>query len=129
MNAKRKAAPVGRRSVAIVGDCVILTRARYEALIDRIEDLEDARVIRAREAHRARRDYLPAALAKRLLAGEHPVRVWRVHRGLTLSALAEKAGLPHGYLSEIEHGKKPGSLAAMKALAAALGLSVDDLIR
>ena len=129
MNAKRKAAPVGRRGVAIVGNRVTMSRARYEALIDRIEDLEDESLIRAREAHREPRDYLPAALAKRLFAGDHPVRIWRERRGLTLSALAERAGIPVSYVSEIEHGKKPGSLAATKALADALGLAVDDLIR
>lgn len=33
-----------------------------------------------------------------------------------------------GYLSEIETGKKPGSVRAYRALAGALGLSVDDLL-
>lgn len=33
-----------------------------------------------------------------------------------------------GYLSEIETGKKPGSVRAYRALADALALSVDDLL-
>jgi transcriptional regulator with XRE-family HTH domain len=32
------------------------------------------------------------------------------------------------YLSEIETGKKAGSIAVLKRLAAALGVTVDDVI-
>jgi len=119
---KQSAAP-GRKSA----DVVTLTRARYEALIERIEDLEDARIIREAEANRDRRSYLPIELAERIFAGEHPLRIWREHRALTLAALADKAHVPISYISEIETRKKPGSVAALKALAAALGLTIDDL--
>jgi transcriptional regulator with XRE-family HTH domain len=33
-----------------------------------------------------------------------------------------------GYLSQIETGKKPGSIAAYKALARALGTEIDMLV-
>ena len=97
-------------------------------MIARANDIEDARLLRAAEAGAGTRVYLPLDLVKRMNAGEHPVRVWRGFRGLTLSALAAKAKLPAGYLSEIETGKKPGSTRAFKALAAALGATVDDLL-
>jgi transcriptional regulator with XRE-family HTH domain len=42
--------------------------------------------------------------------------------------LAAKSGVVQSYLSEIETGKKPGSLAAMKAVAEALGVTIDDLV-
>lgn len=71
---------------------------------------------------------LPADLVKRMLDGEHPVRVWREHRGLTAAALAERAGVSAAYLSEIERHGKPGSTDAMKKLAEALDVLVDDLI-
>jgi transcriptional regulator with XRE-family HTH domain len=35
--------------------------------------------------------------------------------------------VPRGYLSEIENGKKPGSLSALKKLASALGVSLEDI--
>ena len=44
------------------------------------------------------------------------------------SPLAVAAGLAASYLSSIENGKKPGSVKAMKRIAAALNISVDDLI-
>ena len=60
--------------------------------------------------------------------GEHPVRVWRDYRGMKSGELAVAAGLAASYLSSIENGKKPGSVKAMKRIAAALNISVDDLI-
>jgi hypothetical protein len=36
--------------------------------------------------------------------------------------------MPVGYLSEIETRKKPGSIAAYKALAGALGTEIDMLV-
>ena len=64
---------------------------------------------------------------ERLLAGESPVRVWRRHRGLTLGELADRAGIAPSYLSEIETGRKPGSVAALGKLAEALGVELDDV--
>ena len=75
----------------------------------------------------ATKDYLPIQLVERLTAGEHPIRVWRAYRGMTREALAEKAGVAPSYLTEIETRKKPGSFDAMIKLAAALGISLDDI--
>jgi DNA-binding Xre family transcriptional regulator len=115
-------------------DIVTLTRAEYDALIERIEDAEDNAfldTIEARERaigkEKARADYLPAELVRRLMDGEHPVRVWRAHRGLTREALAAAAGIAPSYLSEIETRRKPGSFAALAKLGTALRISLDDL--
>jgi ribosome-binding ATPase YchF (GTP1/OBG family) len=71
-------------------DHVTLTRAEYGALLERIEDAEDNAFLdtvevreRAIGKDKVRADYLPAELVRRLMDGEHPVRVWRAHRGLT----------------------------------------------
>ena len=115
-------------------DTVTLTRVEYEALIERLEDAEDNAfldVVEAREREigkdKARADYLPGELVRRLIDGEHPVRVWRVHRGLGRDALAAAAGIAPSYLSEIETRRKPGSFTALAKLAAALCISLDDL--
>ena len=115
-------------------DTVTLSRAEYEALIEQIEDAEDNAfldIVEAREQaigkERARVDYLSAELVRKLIDGEHPVRVWRSHRGLTREALAAAAGVAPSYLSEIETRRKPGSFAALAKLAAALCISLDDL--
>jgi hypothetical protein len=116
-------------------ETVTLSRAEYEALLERIEEAEDLAAIAAAEAReaalgkeKARADHLPIELVRRLSAGEHPVRVWRAHRGLTREALAAAAaGIAPSYLSEIETRRKPGSLGALAKLAAALCISLDDL--
>jgi len=76
-----------------------------------------------------KRDYLPIELVDRMIAGEHPVRIWREHRGLTLAALSARSGVGFSYIAKIEHGKKPDSTSALKNLAEALGVETDDLIR
>jgi ribosome-binding protein aMBF1 (putative translation factor) len=115
-------------------ETVTLSRAEYEALLERIEEAEDLAAIAAAEAReaalgkeKARADHLPIELVRRLSAGEHPVRVWRAHRGLSREALAAAAGIAPNYLSEIETRRKPGSFGALAKLAAALYISLDDL--
>jgi hypothetical protein len=118
----------GRKRTSRPADVVALPRADYEALLARLEDLEDTREIQAAEARGLTPDALPDALVERLLAGEHPARIWREHRGLTLAQLAEQSGVGLSYISEIESKKKPGSAQALKALAGALRVDVGDLI-
>jgi DNA-binding Xre family transcriptional regulator len=109
-------------------DTVTLSRREYEALVARIEDLEDAAEMRAIEATADMRVYLSADLVKRMRKGEHPLRIWREFRGLTMDKLAEKSGIGQSYLSEIETHKKPGSVSVLKALAEALDVSIDDIV-
>lgn len=72
-------------------------------------------------------ELLPAAMVDRLLSGENPIRVWREHRALSARQLAERAGLPQAYVSQLETDRRDGSTAALAALAQALGVGIDDL--
>lgn len=107
----------------------ILPAADYARLIEDAEDRADLRAAMDAEARRGGgEEYLPAEMVDRLLAGEAPLRVWRKHRGLTLQALGRKAGISHAYLSQIEQGVRKGTLKAWRALAAALDLTLDDIM-
>lgn len=108
----------------------VLPEAEFEALLAAAEDALDRDAVRRfREALAAGAEELvPAEIADRLVAGESPVRVWRTHRGLTVRQLAERCGLSQAYLSQIEAGKRAGSAATLAAVAAALGIGVDDLL-
>ena len=58
-------------------------------------------------------------MAERVLVGG-TVRRWRLTRGLTLAAVAERSGLTVGYLSQVENDKASPSLEALAQLAEAL---------
>ena len=88
---------------------------------------------------RARRDKLaaaaaddgvrvPHAVALAIINGKSPVLAYRQHHKLTLQELSAKTGLAVSYLSEIEHGRKAGSTAAMRAIATAFGTTIDALL-
>jgi DNA-binding XRE family transcriptional regulator len=110
---------------------VVLPLAEYEALREAAEDAAD--IAAANEVMTAfaegQEEFIPSAMVDRLLdSGESRIRIWREYRGLTGAALAKEADVSAAYLSELEAGKKTGSVAALARIAAALGLTVDDLI-
>ena len=102
----------------------------YRALMEGLEWFEDLRDSKAFEEKLARgeEEVVPAEVVERLVGGESPVKVWREHRGLTQGDLGEKVGLSGSYLSQIESGKREGTVRVYTALARALGVDVDDLL-
>lgn len=108
----------------------VIPLKEYEELRGAAEDLADVQAYdRAMQNLASGKDELiPAACADRILDGENPVRVWREYRGLSVKKLAEQASISSAYVSQIESGERNGSLATMKALAAALSLDLDDLV-
>ena len=70
----------------------------------------------------------PIEVADHLLAGQNSVSVYRRHRSMTQKELAAAAGINSVYLSQIETGKRTGSVKTLAALAKALNVTVDDLI-
>jgi DNA-binding XRE family transcriptional regulator len=58
----------------------------------------------------------------------HAVRAWREYRGMTQDALATAAHISKPFISQIESGKRGGSMRTLKKLAAVLGVGVDVLI-
>lgn len=123
------------KSLAETAESVTLSRADFEALVEAAEAAKKRAALRAQDLRvaregkeAARADFLPAALTRRLIEGESPVRVWREHRGLPQRTLAERAGISASYLNQIERGGKPGSLAAMLRIARALDVRVEDLV-
>lgn len=109
--------------IAETADTVTLARADFEALLDAVDDKEAAAAF---ERTRGEESF-PAEVVDRIMAGESPVKVYRAHRGMSVRALASAAGLSPAYVSNIETGKLAGSVAALKAIAAALGVDLDDV--
>ena len=80
------------------------------------------------EAKAAGDEFFPADVVDRLLTGENPIRVYRTYRGMTQKQLAVAAGINPVYLSQIETGKRAGSLRTLTAIAQALDVEAGDLI-
>jgi transcriptional regulator with XRE-family HTH domain len=123
------------RIIAETADTVTVGRSDFQALVQAAEDAEDLAALTehdAEEAHLgrnvARRDYLTADEAERLLEGESPVKIWREKRRFSQRALARTAGMQPGYLAEIETGRKRGSVDALSRLSAVLGVAIDELM-
>jgi DNA-binding XRE family transcriptional regulator len=106
----------------------LLPVADYERLLDLAEDKADA--LAAADAEHRREsgeEYLSGEMVDRLMSGESALRVWRRHRGLTLSALAERAGVTVATLSRVETGKMQGRPTLWRSLADCLGVSVEEI--
>jgi DNA-binding XRE family transcriptional regulator len=100
----------------------------WERLRELLDDAQDAADLE-RVLNDPDRDWVPAELADRIFdAGLHPVRAWREHRGLTQAALAEAAGVPQPTVVAIESGTEAGTTDQMRALAQALGISLETLV-
>lgn len=55
------------------------------------------------------------------------LRRLRKHQGLTLTGLAQRAGLSPQYLSEVERGRKEPSSEMIGAITGALGITLIEL--
>ena len=117
------------QTVTLAGeDYAVVPLAEYEALRNAVnEDAMDAAIMK-RVLEDPDQELVPFALVKRIANGEHAVRVWREYRGMRSVELATAAGIASSYLSDIENGKKPGSVNALKRIAFALDVTIDDLI-
>jgi len=92
-----------------------------------LEDQHDVLAVQLARIESANEELIPGEIIHRLSAGDAPLTVWREHRGLTLEALAEKAGVSVAEVRAIESGKDP-LLRIAATLAKALNIDAEDLI-
>jgi DNA-binding XRE family transcriptional regulator len=109
---------------------VVLPETDYIELVRDAEDAADREAVRRFRAALAtgEEELLPSVLVDRLLAGESPLRVWREYRGMSVKALAGQADVAQSYLSQIETGKRTGTVDTLSRLAAVLRTTIDDLV-
>ena len=108
---------------------VVLPWAEYQALLEAAEDAIDGALLDAfrQKLATGQEETIPATIVDMLLAGANPIKVWREYRGLTQDALANRAGISKAYLCQIETGKREGAIKTLRAIATALGVTVDEL--
>jgi DNA-binding XRE family transcriptional regulator len=117
------------RTCPYESEYAVIPYADYLRLLVAVENKADAAVVAEfHEAYRAGREFLvPAEILRRELADESPVRLWREHRGLAQQELADRAAISKPYLSQIESGKRQGTVETLAAIARALDVPLEVL--
>jgi ribosome-binding protein aMBF1 (putative translation factor) len=90
------------------------------------EDASDTRA--AKRAIARDEETLSETELDALLSAKSALAFWRKKRGLTQAELARRAALAQGFLSEIEGGRKKGDVTVLQRIAAALDVSLIDLV-
>jgi len=115
------------------GEVAILPRKEYEALLTKAAEAdEDAGT--ARLVARARRDVaegaplIPMDVAERIVAGQHPIRAVREWRDMTQMELSYRTNIGQGYISDLESGRRKGTVAALRIIAEKLRVPLDMLV-
>lgn len=123
MNAQTIVTPAGER-------LVMLSEADFKLLAEAADDNADRLAVQEyrRRLAAGEEELVPSEIVDRLLSGESRIRVWREHRGMTAKVLAEEAGIAQPFLSQIETGKREGTVDTLRSLADALGVTIDDLV-
>lgn len=101
---------------------VLVPEEEFEDMMDVIMAKEIMARIEAGE------ETWPAELVYELFDTDSRIRTYRTYRKMTVSDLAAAAGISQPYLSEIEAGKKTGSVDVLKRIAAALKVDLDDIV-
>jgi Helix-turn-helix len=114
------------------GEVAILPRKDYELLAAKAsefdEDAGTARIVaRAKKEASSGGLLLPKDVVDRLANGESPLRVLREWRGETQMYLSFKTELSQGYISDIENGRRVGTVEALRLIANALNVPLDLL--
>lgn len=116
------------------GEVAILPRKDYELLAAKAsefdEDTGTARIVaRAKKEVSNGGPLLPKDVVDRIANGENPVRVLREWRDETQMYLHFKTGLSQGYISDIENGRRVGTVAALRLIANVLNVPLDLLVQ
>jgi Helix-turn-helix len=113
-------------------ELVVLSRAEYEALLERAdreaEDADDVALYDARKAELAAGGVvLPPEVSAAILRGDSRLKAIRNWRDETQLHLESKTGIGQGYLSDLESGRRKGTPETIAKLAQALNVPVEWL--
>jgi DNA-binding XRE family transcriptional regulator len=110
-------------------EMITIPREEYDGLLSAAEMLADLRAYDTATASltAGTEELVPSEVLDQLLGGDPPLRVWRMHRGLSGADLARRSGVNRVQILDIEAGRSKGSVATLKKLATALRVDLDDL--
>ena len=93
-------------------------------MLQDIQDYDSAKAVIESGAD----ELIPGEVVHAILDGENAIRVWREYRGLSQQAAAQIAEVSVPYLSQLETGKRKGSLEVLSAIARALHVSLEQIV-
>ncbi len=107
----------------------VLPYQTYLKLVEKAEMLEDIRDYDQAKAdlENGREELIPAELIFAIQDGKNPIKAWREYRSLSQQELADMADISVPYLSQLETGRRKGSLEVLTEIAKALKVSLDNL--
>lgn len=102
----------------------------YRELIEKAEMLQDIQDYDHAKAslESGAEELIPSELVYAILDGENPLKVWREYRRILQQELARMAEISVPYLSQLETGKRKGSLEVLTRLSQALQVTLEDII-
>lgn len=104
---------------------VVIPIGEWRRIETRLQDKEDAATVR--RFLKEPSETFPDAVVGALLNGQHPVRVFREHRGMTQARLASAIGTNAVYLSQIERGGRRAGRKLQAKLSKALRVEPELL--
>jgi DNA-binding XRE family transcriptional regulator len=97
------------RPISETADSVTLSRTDFEALQEELEDAADRISVLEDSIIDVKPDLNKYLLTMdetmRIIDGEHPIKVWREKRGMTVRQLADNLGLHDVEVEEMEKGR------------------------
>ena len=114
-------------------EMIVLSRKEYDRLTHMAHDHDAHDVVLAltqiSKIKTGKTTLIPEAVVKAIAVERvHPIRAWREYHGLTAEQLAKKAKLARTTISQMETGKRKGTVTAYKAIAKVFGIGVESLI-
>jgi DNA-binding XRE family transcriptional regulator len=115
-------------------EMVVIPKAEYDALLRlATEAAEDAADVAAYDAAMAEiaadpDSRLPVEISGLMLKGDRLIAAIRKWRGLTQVEIAASAGIAQGYLSDLEAGRRHGSVETLRSLAKAMNVPESWLV-
>ena len=104
---------------------VVIPISEWRRIEATLQDRADARAVRLFRENQS--ETFPDSVAAALLAGSHPIKVFREHRGLTQVQLAKAAGTSAVYISQLERSIRRVGRKLRTKLANALTIDIGLL--
>ena len=105
----------------------VLSLKDYNLLLEAAEELESIKEFDNFIENPS--EMFPADLVDRMILGkENPIVILRENRGMNQKDLAKKSDITTAYLSQLEAGKRKGSVDILKRISNALDVDLDDIV-